>query len=152
MENGLTKRKIINSSKLVLYSPNKGKEEYDWDKTYFICGDYYLGIKGTNFGKTTIKDKWMSELLKKEVYIVTMKHQPVSQIVPEVYAALNGISVSAEKAMRLLFMLESDNSFRYINLITDVTTEKGLVNRVQTNKILRTENHKLMLDISIKPA
>lgn len=94
MENGLTKRKIINSSKLVLYSPNKGKEEYDWDKTYFICGDYYLGIKGTNFGKTTIKDKWMSELRKRQIIRRPLKSTPpimsgvVSGIHPEGYLTM----------------------------------------------------------------
>lgn len=131
-----------------MYSPNKTKQEYDWDKTYFMCGDKYFGIKGTNLGEATTKDKWLSELLGKEVYIVTSKHKPVSQIVHDVYEVLNGESVSAEKAMNLLFMAESDDSFSYINLVTEVKIKNGKISHIQTDKMLKIENNNLVLDIS----
>ena len=148
LENKLTKRKIINSDKLVLYSPNKTKQEYDWDKTYFMCEDKYFGIKGTNLGEVTTKDKWLSKILGKEVYIVTSKHKPVSQIVHDVYDVLNGESVSAEKAMNLLFMAEADDSFRYINLVTEVKIKNGKISHIQTDKMLKIEHNNLVLDIS----
>lgn len=148
IENGLNRKKVVNSGRMVLYSASVSKQKYNLDRTYFILDGRYWAFIGNYIGKSDVKDDLLSAIFQKNVYIAVSCHESANQIVECIYRSLKGVELTTEKAMKLYLDVEFEEGFEWRNLVTKVSMNEEKIIGIEVDPILKIEENELVFDMS----
>lgn len=144
---GLKKRRIINESKIVLFSRNRKVENrIDWDSTYVIFGDSYISLRANMAHLGYSEGKLFP--LDSVVKILRSEWCPAEDSFESIFRILSGDMVRGDNLPYLLLNVHRNGGFETNSLILNYRISDNAITNVSFDNRLRVEGDELVLYLS----